>query len=133
MSETFVRKDFYVSPPAKNATVGEWNEWMREDDAKARAHKAQCTKSQRHVDLPKNMQERTMRKVGGRWRQTTAIGIVGDERSCTLEPMVEANQEAEVIRARLEKEGGRRRKKGGSSARKNRARRLRRLREAAKE
>lgn len=122
METTFVRKDFYIQPPAKDAPPEEWAEWLKKDTRKAAAHKAAYTKSLEHADIPEEFQASTMRKVGGVWRQSTAIGFVGDveDDTCSAEPMVEAGQDRKVILSDMEttrnKRGGTRK---GKSARRH--------------
>jgi hypothetical protein len=102
MDNTFVRKDFYVEPPAKDAPVEEWNNWLKKDNAKARAAKATFTKSQTQAELPEFAQGVSVRKVGGVYRQSTAIGFVGEgENNGHLEPVVAPSQERDYILARM--------------------------------
>ena len=122
MDNTFIRKDFYIQPPAKDATPAEWAEWMKRDDRKAAAHKAQVTKSLEHADTPDDLQESNMRKVGGVWKQVLAIGISGgdEDNGYTAEPMVQDQQETHIALVNMEqhrnKRGGNNRK--GRNARK---------------
>lgn len=103
MDNTFVRKDFYVDPPKAGASPEEWNTWLKKDKVAAAAAKRAFTKSQVHCDLPDSAQGTSIRKVGGVWKQSTAIGIVGggEEGEGHLEPVVNANQEREYILARM--------------------------------
>ena len=81
MSE-FVRKDFYLEPPAKGASVEEWEAWLKADNRKAAAHKASHTKAQEHgevSDLPGFVPGMAIKGTGGVYRQQyTAIGFGGD-------------------------------------------------------
>lgn len=128
MDSTFVRQDFYIQPPEKDAPAKEWAEWMRKDSRKAAAHKAAYTRSLDHAETPEEFQSGSMRKVGGVWRQAVAIGFVGDveEGTCTVEPIVESTQEQSAILARMEqsrnKRGG---SKKGKSARRHKNRKRR--------
>jgi hypothetical protein len=101
MDNTFVRKDFYVEPPKKDASVEEWNSWLKKDKTAAAAAKRAFTKSQVQGDLPDSAQPTAMRKINGVWKATTAIGFVGDVESGHLEPVVAENQERDYILARM--------------------------------
>ena len=119
---TFVRKDFYIDPPTRNASVEEWNTWIKADSRKASAAKAQFTKSLDFAEVPEEFQEGSVRKVNGRWQQVAAVGFSGDveEGTCTVEPIVESVQEQQIILARMEKN---RNVRGGSRAGKSARRR----------
>lgn len=129
MDSTFVRKDFYIDPPAENADPKEWEEWLKKDQRKASAAKAAYTKSLEHSETPEEFQSSSMRKVGGVWKQSIAVGFSGDaesENGCTVEPIVDSKQEQLAILARMEqnrnKRGG---KKKGKSARRHKNRKRR--------
>lgn len=125
MDSTFVRKDFYIDPPAKDATSDEWQKWLKKDNAKAAAAKRAHTKSLAHADLPDFAQGQTMRKINGVWKATTAIGFVGDAETGHVEPIVPENQERDYILARMTgTDRGVSHTKAGNEKRK--ARRLRR-------
>ena len=46
MSKTFIREQFYIEPPAADATQEEWAAWIASDDRKAAAAKGAHTKAQ---------------------------------------------------------------------------------------
>lgn len=100
----FIRQDFYIEPPKAGASTQEWNEWIKRDNRKAAAAKAQHTKSLDFHDRPEEFAESTTRKVNGRWVQTTAIGFVGDaeEGTCEAEAIVDAKQEHHLSLVRME-------------------------------
>jgi hypothetical protein len=104
MSTTFVRESFYVLPPKKGATPEAWEQWLKEDRKAAINAKRAFTRSQDACDLPESAQETSMRKVGGVWKQTTSIALTGsvEDGSATLEPVVDANQENDYVRARFD-------------------------------
>lgn len=114
----FVRKDFYLDPPARNAPASAWAEWLERDKRKAAAAKAAHTRSLGHVDAGDDLQESAMRKVGGVWKQCLALGMVGNAEEGTLEGevLVEASQSREVSLARMERS---RNKRGSKSKGKN--------------
>lgn len=77
---TFVRKDFYSTPPAPDATPEEWSTWSAADDLKARAAKAAYTKSLEHTETPEWLSADSVSKsTGGVHRQSTAVGFIGAE------------------------------------------------------
>jgi hypothetical protein len=100
----FVRKDFYIQPPAKDASPDVWAKWLKADARKAAAAKAAHTRSLAHSDAGDDLQETAMRKVGGVWKQCLSLGFVGDAESETLsaEPTVEAKQDNLISLARME-------------------------------
>ena len=101
-SASFIRRDFYVSPPSTMATPKEWNTWLEKDRKAAIQARRTFTKSLPACELPANTQGLTSRKVGGVWRQSSNIGYTGDaETGGHLEPMVEATQERSVDVARM--------------------------------
>jgi len=102
MDNTFVRKDFYINPPAKDASPEEWQKWLKKDKHAAIQARKAFNKTLAQAELPDFAQGTSMRKVNGVWKQSTAIGFVGDaETGGSLEPMVEENQMRDYIRARL--------------------------------
>jgi len=114
MDSTFIRKDFYIQPPDKDASPEEWAKWLKKDNRKAAAHKAAHTRTLEHADLPEAIQSVGMRKIGGVWRQAVAVGFSGDaesENGCTVEPIVESTQEQAAIVKRMEEH---RNKRGGT-------------------
>ena len=125
---TFIRKDFYVDPPTAGASKKDWDAWIKRDNRKAAAHKAQVTKAQKHCDIPQEFQSTSMSKVNGVWTQSMAIGFTGSGEDNTLagEVVVEAQQEHHIALVGMEhnrhKRGGSR---AGKSARRRKNRRLR--------
>lgn len=101
-SQGFVRKDFYLEPPSAGASAEEWNQWITADNNKARAAKAQHTKSLEFHEAPEEFAESTTRKVNGVWQQSTAIGFVGDGETCEAEAAVDAKQEFHLAVVRME-------------------------------
>jgi len=121
----FVRKDFYIQPP-EDGNPKEWLKWQKADDRKAAAHKRAVTMAQEYCETPEELQETTMRKVGGVWRQSLPIGIASGnaEEGYQAEPMVEAKQEFHIALVNME---ATRNKRAGTSAAKREAQRKRRL------
>lgn len=131
---TFVRKAFYVEPP-RNASVEEWQEWLKKDTRKATAAKAKHSRlanksalESGQVELPETSS--TM-KINGVYRQVTPIGFMGsaEEGTCTVEPIVSAAQEQEAILMRMEKN---RNLRGGSVNSKRERQKARRARKRNK-
>jgi len=104
MSTTFVRKDFYVEPPKEGSSIANWNKWLVKDEKAAIVAKRQFTRSLVPCDLPESAQESSLRRINGVWKQTTSIGLSGSisDGTATLEPIVEATQEIDLIRASFE-------------------------------
>ena len=96
----FVRREYYVEPPKAGSPREVWEAWLREDAAKARAHKATWTKSQKHAEIPE-VSPRVVSKIGGVYRQSSLVGFVGgsEDTAGTLDVAVEAEQER-VVEAR---------------------------------
>lgn len=95
--EGFVRKDFYLDPPGKDASPEEWAKWLQADTRKAAAAKAKYTKSleQGNVGNLGYTTNATV-KINGRWvQQETAIGLSGDFESGngSFEPIAPATQD----------------------------------------
>ena len=101
MDNTFVRKDFYIQPPTKDAKPEEWTTWLAKDKAEAIKAKRAFTRTLAHAELPDFAQGQSMRKINGVWKSTTAIGFVGDAETGHMEPTVEALQKKEYILARM--------------------------------
>lgn len=120
MDSTFVRKDFYVTPPAADASPEEWEQWIKRDDRKARAHKAAYTKSFEQLEAPESLQSVT-RKIGGVHRQVSPIAFVGgEEGSHDTDLFVEAQQDTHIALIGMEQNRNRRgpgSRKGKSSRR----------------
>jgi hypothetical protein len=95
MDNTFVPKPFYIEPPAKDATVEEWNAWLERDKRKAAAAKAAHTRSLEQAEVPTWLGNSevwqsggmTDRVVGGVHTQDELVGFTGDveEGTCTPE------------------------------------------------
>jgi len=103
MDSTFVRKDFYIQPPEKDATPEEWAKWLKKDNRKAAAHKAAHTRSLVHEEVPEEYQAGTTRKINGVWKQVPAVGFSGDgEENVQVQPIVEDTQEQVAILKRME-------------------------------
>lgn len=137
MDSTFVRKDFYISPPNQDASEEEWNNWLRADNRKAAVEKAQHTRKMQQSDLPDEYQGNSIRRVNGVWRQTTAVGLSGDFDSSnggTVEPTVEPEQERLLHLHRLAENTRKRgtNTKGRSAARHRKRRQLKKSRKASK-
>ena len=85
----FVRKDFYIDPPAKNASPEEWQAWLQADKRKAAAAKAQYTKSFEQVTeapewLAGNADMVTVKRDGVH-TQGTIVGFTGSAEEGTLQ------------------------------------------------
>ncbi len=86
MDSTFVRKDFYIQPPGKGASVEEWNDWLARDSRKASAAKAQHTKAQVHAPVPTWLEgESTVSKRNGVHSQGLLVGFTGDAEQGTCQ------------------------------------------------
>lgn len=123
VDSSFVRKDFYLEPPAKDATVEVWNEWLRKDRAAAIAAKRAHTKTLAHSEIPETMRASVVVKIGGVYKQTAMIGLVSEGEDRTrLEAAVEADQdrivEAKQTAANTIKPS--RKRKSGAARRRNR-------------
>lgn len=84
---TFVRRDFYIQPPPKDADKQVWEYWLLLDDKEAKKHKTAYTKAAnkeaaenqanpdiyaQHTQFPA--------KIGGVWKQTsTGINAVDED------------------------------------------------------
>ena len=103
MDSTFVRKDFYVTPPAKDSTPEEWATWLKQDQAKAKAAKAAFTRSLKAQEMPAHLNGTATRKINGVWRSTTAIGFTGSVEDGTgqAEAIIEPNQERDIARSKI--------------------------------
>jgi hypothetical protein len=130
---TFIRKDFYIEPPKKDAPVEEWNNWLEADKRKAAAAKAQHTKSLEQAEIPTWMGNSevwqsggaTDRVVNGVHTQGDMVGFTGDpeegtcqtERVCPMpspEALIDIKAALTDIAAKTNKRGG---KRAGKSAR----------------
>lgn len=100
--ETFIRKDFYIDPPAKDATPEQWQAWLESDTKEAIKAKRAYTRSLVAGDLPTGMRANSTRKVNGVWKSVVAIGFAGAEDNTTMEPAVQATQERVLGRARFQ-------------------------------
>jgi hypothetical protein len=135
MDNTFVRKDFYISPPGQDASEKEWSEWLRADNRKAAVDKAQHTKRIQQSDLPDEYQGNSIRRINGVWKQTTTVGLSGDFDSPNggaMEPAVEPEQERLLYLHRLSENTRKRgtNTKGRSAARHRKRRQLKKARKS---
>lgn len=136
---TFIRKDFYSEPPARDATPEEWNTWIARDTRQAAAAKAVHTKSLEHTDTPTWLVADapwqsgglTSVKAGGITRQSQAVGFIGSPEEGTVQVeridtapgpdiLIDIRAAVETAEAARHKRGGRRR---GKSARRRANRR----------
>lgn len=100
VESSFVRKDFYIAPPEKDAPVEVWQEWLKKDRAAAIVAKRAHTKTLAHGEIPESAQARVVSKIGGVYRQTAMIGLVSEgEDQTRLEPAIEATQDRVVLNA----------------------------------
>jgi hypothetical protein len=113
LSQTFVRKEFYVDPSElQNATPEQWEAWLAKDKAAARADKAAFTRKQnklaRELGVGTDIEtpECVTRKVNGVYRQVAPTGLSGDaeEGTLTMEVAVDETQQRDAIRRRWEDE-----------------------------
>ena len=125
----FEEKMFYIEPPQADASLEQWDAWMRRDAAKRRGAKAAATRKLEYADTPDDLQESGMRKVNGRWQQCLSIGFTGsaEDESLQGEVAVEATQEREAVSLRMSRESNRR---GKRTAEQRKARRKKRKQNA---
>jgi len=138
MSEesTFVRKDFYIDPPGKDAKPAEWVKWLEADTKKASAAKAAHTKTLKHAPVPTWLGNEEAWQAGGSTdvstgdgvhRQGNMVGFTGDaeEGTCQAErvdpmplpdAMVDIKAALQEIALRTNQRGGSRK---GKSARRH--------------
>ena len=77
MDKTFVRRSFYINPPAKNATVKEWFAWRRQDERAALQAQYRFNQARKiTVDID-DVAETDVAKVDGVHKQVLSIGFVG--------------------------------------------------------
>lgn len=120
-------KLFFVEPPSKNASAQEWEQWLVSDTRARAAAKAALTRSLDHGDPSEFGEDMGMTiKVGGVYRQSVALGFVGDEGNVTLEPAVGANQDGDVAKMRIAHFGGRGKRTRKSGAQRRKARKAKR-------
>jgi hypothetical protein len=88
-TNSFVRKDFYIDPPAKNASPEEWAAWLEADKRKAAAAKAAYTKSfEQTTEAPEWLagnQDMFTVKRDGKHTQGTIVGFSGSAEEGTLQ------------------------------------------------
>lgn len=98
----FVRKEWYVEPPAKGAPPEVWAAWLEADRKAAIAAKRAFTKAQKYAEAPESARATVTAKIGGVWKQTALVGFTGDAESNTLaiEAAVDADQERSIVLAR---------------------------------
>jgi hypothetical protein len=99
VESSFVRKDFYLEPPQKDATVEVWQEWLKKDRAAAIVAKRQHTQTLTHADIPESAQAKVVSKIGGVYRQSAMVGFVSEGTdSSRIEVAIEADQDRVVLR-----------------------------------
>lgn len=98
MDSTFVRKDFYLAPPAKDAGPEEWKNWLRKEALKARGAKAAFTRQQKAQECDDPRLSRSgLVKIGGVWRSSVAVWSgSAEEGTLTREVAVDAPQEEQI-------------------------------------
>ena len=104
---SFVRKDFYLEPPGKGASPEVWKAWLEADRQAAIQAKRAHTKSLAHADIPEAFQAKVLSKVGGVYRQSAMVGLVGDGDSTRIEAAVDADQDTRTHMTPWAKVGGR--------------------------
>ena len=126
---SFVRKSFYLEPPAKTATVEEWEVWQAADRQAAIQAKRAYTKAQAYGEAPEALRPQTMVKVGGVWKQGALSGWTGsaEDGSLAVDPGVEATQERDVRMTPWNEP-----KRGGNKRTTNSRRKARAIAKAAK-
>jgi hypothetical protein len=126
----FVRREYYIEPPAKGASVEAWAEWQKADRQAAINAKRAFTKAQAHAEIPEYLQPKAMVKIGGVYRQSALVGLVGDGDSTRLEAAIDADQDTKVHLRPWDQVGGRgeRSAKRSGSSKRAKAKALRRAR-----
>lgn len=105
MSKSFVRESFYIQPPAKGASREDWVNWITADEQAATQARRLFNRSRKDRDVD-TMPAMSVAKVGGVFKQVSAIGFVGEgEGQSRTEPIAEATQEVEVEQARARLQG----------------------------
>jgi len=125
---SWVRKDFYIQPPTKDAPAKEWEEWIEADKLAAAADKRKHTMGLKHADTPENMRPKAMSKIGGVWRQSPMVGLVGSVEDGSFG--FEAVDDTTPHRVMALREMEAQRSKGRSTPSKKRAKRNRRRKRA---
>jgi hypothetical protein len=107
---SFIRKEYYLEPPGKGASVSEWQAWQKADRQAAINAKRAFTKTQAYAEVPESGQAKALVKSGGCWRQSALVGFIGDADQGTsrVEAAIDADQERRVILARQEIDSPRR-------------------------
>jgi hypothetical protein len=102
MASAFVRKDFYILPPEKDADPTQWKAWLKADNNKARGAKAAFTRAQKAEECTDPRLNRAgMVRQGGVWRQSVALWSgSAEEGTLVREVAVEATQEADLTNVR---------------------------------
>jgi len=106
VNSSYVRKDFYLSPPVKGAPVEAWEAWQKADDLLAANAKRKHTKSLKHEEVPEFLQPKVLSKVGGVYRQSAMVGFIGDGDTARVEAAVDAEQ-GKVLALNSFRHGGR--------------------------
>ncbi len=104
----FVRKEWYVEPPAKGATPEVWAAWLEADRKAAIAAKRAFTLAQKHGEAPESARPTVTAKIGGVWKQTALVGLTGsaEDDALTIEAAVDADQDRTLATAHF-RHGGR--------------------------
>jgi len=106
---SFVRREYYVEPPAKGASVEAWQAWQKADRQAAINARRAFTRAQHHAEIPEFLAPKVVSKVGGVYRQSALVGFVGNAESggAQAEVAVEATQDRSVILRPWDQIGGR--------------------------
>ena len=123
---SFVREAFYLSPPESKASPDEWNRWLEADRLAASKAKRKHTLSCKHAERPDADKPTMMAKVGGVYRQSSLVGLVGSaDTGFSAEPAIEAKQDLQTKLTPWVVVGGRgvSKRKSGSARRKAKRRR----------
>ena len=92
---TFIRSAFYVAPPTSQASVEDWNTWLKQDNKAAVQAKREFNKANKEKRDVSDFPVST-RKIAGRYVQCYTSAAFVD---AGLEPAVEAEQEQVVNKA----------------------------------
>lgn len=83
MDKSFVRKDFYIAPPGKNATQSEWKKWLNMDERKARQAMSRFIRAKKITQSIEDTPDMPTTKINGIHKQIPSLGydeIEKDER-----------------------------------------------------
>ena len=104
---SFVRREYYLEPPAKGSTPEVWAAWLEADKLAAAQAKRAFTRSQKHAEIPDYLAPKVVAKVGGVYRQSAMVGFVGDGDGSRIEAAVDADQDQRAIMRPWDRVGGR--------------------------